>query len=135
MINGLLMNRLFRKVNEPTNWSVCAHFVPKHNGNIRLATDYTVLNKYITTPFTPFPMAADIFQRLRPSSKYFCTLDLKSAFFQMSMDDESQKLKTFLHPNHERYAYTRTPMRLRCSNNELNINTAKILQKSQIYKS
>ena len=128
MIDDLLESGVLEKVTNPTEWCSPAHFVPKSNGKLRLVTDYTRLNKWVKRPIHPFPTATDIFQCLQPNSKYFCTLDLKNAYFQMELDEEAKNLTTFLlpYPVNGRYRYTRAPMGLKSSGDELNTRTDNI---------
>ena len=49
VISDLLKKQVITKVNKPTPWCAPGFFVPKPNGtSIRLVTDYTKLNKFVT---------------------------------------------------------------------------------------
>ena len=95
-------------MDEPTDWVSPAMFVEKANGELRLVTDYTALNKYIRRPIHPFMSAQDTIRQISPEAKYFCTLDAVSGYFQVALDAHASKLTTFLTPWGKK-AYARGP--------------------------
>jgi len=101
---------------EPTDWISPAFFVPKEGGRagVRLVTDYTNLNRFVSRPIHTFPSAQDIMRHIPSEAKFFCKLDCTSGYFQVPLDLESSYLTTFLLPS-GRYRYTGTPMGLNAS--------------------
>ena len=82
---------------EPVSWSDWATpVVPvlKKNGSVRLCGDFKVtLNPELNVEQYPLPKVEDIFASLA-GGKRFSKLDLKDAYLQMFMSDESKRLLT-----------------------------------------
>ena len=69
--------------------------VDKKDGSKRFCVDYRRLNS-VTIPSTyPLPLIDDILPKLG-GSRYFSTLDLRSGYFQVSMDPDSREKTTFV---------------------------------------
>ena len=103
---------------EPTEWCAPAFFVPKGDGvRVRLVTDYTKLNRYVSRPVHPFPSVKEIVQAVPAGTKYFAKMDALHGYFQLAMDEPSSKITTFLLPS-GRYCYLRAPMGLSSSSDE-----------------
>jgi len=67
-------------------------WVRKKNGTLRMCPDYKVhLNQKIYTEDYPLPTPNSIFSKLA-GAKYFSSIDLKDAYWQISIDEESQNL-------------------------------------------
>lgn len=78
---------------EHSEWGTPVVPVVKPNGDIRLCADYKVtLNKLIKDENHPIPRIEDIFSSMA-GGRFFCTLDIKSAYLHMVMDDESSKMQ------------------------------------------
>ena len=98
---------------KPINCSQWSHglvTVPKSNGEIRLTTDLTNLNKFVIPDKHPVPNLSDILLELR-GAKYFTNLDLKKGYFHIELDEESIPLTTTITPSGT-FAYLRLPMGL-----------------------
>ena len=67
--------------------------VPKGDG-IRLCVDYKKINQHIVIDQHPLPTADEIFAHLS-GAKYFSKLDLKSAYHQLEIREESRDLTAF----------------------------------------
>ena len=98
-------------------WRSCVFPVKKDdlmvNGKLepqyRVVTPYFNINKIVNVRATPVPNVKDI-KAAVAGSKYFSAIDLKSAFFQVPIDDESKKLTAFASTGTDLYEYTCIPM-------------------------
>jgi len=124
---------VIERVREPTEWISPAFFVPKSNGSVRLVTDYTKINKFISRPVHPFSSPLDILKGVRASSKVFLKLDAVQGFYQIPLDEESSKLTTFLLPD-GRWKFTRGPMGMNSTSDEWNIRSDDALHDIDIQK-
>ena len=61
---------------------------------IRVVNDFRVLNRYCNKVRFPLPRIDHIFAQLK-GAKYFCCLDLRSAFQQVELDEDSRDYTTF----------------------------------------
>ena len=99
-------------------WCALAFFVPKGHGlHVRLVTDYTKLNRYVSKPVHPFPSVKEIVQAVPAGTQYFAKMDALHSYFQLAMDEPSSKITPFLLPS-GRYRYLRAPMGLSLSSDE-----------------
>ena len=99
---------IIHPIEEPTDW--CAPIVPvlkKDGSSVRITIDFKELNKAIKRELYQIPTLEDLLQRLN-GAKIFSKLDARSGFFQLPLDEESQKLTTFITP-FGRYFYKRLP--------------------------
>ena len=81
-------------------------------------TDYTRLNHYVKRPVHPFPSVQDIvILSILAGSQFFAKMDAIHGYFQLSVEEESSKITTFLLPL-GRYRYLRAPMGLSSSSDE-----------------
>ncbi len=100
-----------------STWLASAHFVPKSNGEMRLVTDFTDLNKWVKRPVHPFSSVKDIKEVIPSYAKVFAVFDAKKGYWQVPLDEESRSYTNFLLP-WGRYRYCRAPMGLNSSNDE-----------------
>ena len=81
----------------PTNWSEWATpvvAIPKADGTVRLCGDYKVtVNPAIKVDKYPLPTTEEIFASLS-GGVIFSKLDLRQAYLQMEVDDDTQKILT-----------------------------------------
>ena len=110
-------SEVIAKVDYPTEWISPAFFVPKPDGRVRLVTDFTGINRFISRPVHPFLCPQDIIKGILPGSKYFITLDAVQGYYQVPLDNESADLTTFLLPD-GKYKFLRAPMGLKPSSDE-----------------
>ena len=79
---------------EPTPWLNPLVVVPKGENEIRVCLDMRNANTAITRTRYPTPTIDDLLNKLR-GAKRFSKLDLKSAFHQLELDNESKYITTF----------------------------------------
>lgn len=86
---------------EPSNSSFNAPLllIPKKNGpdgakNFRLVLDYRLLNNACEIQDFPIPLVKEAIENLN-GAKYFTTLDLYGAFYQIPLDPESRDYTSF----------------------------------------
>ena len=101
------------KVTKPTDWVSSMVVVHKTNGDLRVCLDPRDLNKAIKRPHYPVPTLDDVTSRLS-GCKYFSTLDARSGYWQIQLDDVSSWLTTFNTP-FGRYRYLRMPFGINCA--------------------
>ena len=105
VIADLMASKVIAREEGPSEWCSPAFFVPKPDGKrVRLVTDYTKLNKYVKRPVHPFPSVQDIVQSIPAGSRFFAKMDAIHGYFQLSVEEESSKITTFLRPS-GRYRY------------------------------
>ena len=83
---------------EATDWVHPIVVVPKPNGRIRLRVDLQKLNQYVKRPYYPTRSPNEVVSNIAPSSKFFTTLDAVKGDWQVSLEEESQILTTFITP-------------------------------------
>lgn len=77
-----------------SRWASPVVLVPKPDGGLRICMDCKVsINKCIKTEHYPLPKIDDIFASLA-NCKYFCKIDLKGAYLQLEVSEESKELLT-----------------------------------------
>ena len=85
----------------------------RKNGEPRLCVDYRLLNRKIKADMHPLPHIEDQIDRLS-GKKFFTSLDLKSGFHQIPIDENSIELTAFVTPDGH-YEFLRTPFGLKNS--------------------
>ena len=78
----------------PVSWLANPVLVPKPDGNMRLTVDLRGLNLALLNPHLPIPRVEDIMPMFNGKS-VFSKLDLKTAFHQLELDQESRPLTVF----------------------------------------
>ncbi|XP_065094573.1 uncharacterized protein K02A2.6-like [Ochlerotatus camptorhynchus] len=81
------------KVSEPSSWVSPLVVVVKDTGDIRV--NMRQINKAILRETHPLPTIEDVRWKLN-GAKCFSRLDIKDAFYQLELDDESKPLTTFI---------------------------------------
>ena len=80
-----------------SNWSAPFVGVPKGDGGKRLCVDYRALNASTRTYVWPMPRVEDIFSKLG-KAKFFTTLDLRSGYHHIVLDQDAIKKTAFVTP-------------------------------------
>ena len=115
LIQDLLEAGVIVEVTEVTEWINPAFFVDKPGTipqKIRLVTDYKKLNEVVERPIHPFPTPVNIIESIENTPDIiYAKLDLVHGYFQMSLDERSSYLTTFL-LEWGKYRYLRCPMGL-----------------------
>ncbi|CAF0900533.1 unnamed protein product [Brachionus calyciflorus] len=75
--------------------SSALRIVDKKDGTIRITVDYKPLNKIIKGDSYPLPSIKDLFNKLVESDT-FTRMDIKSAYHQIPVDEESIKFTAFI---------------------------------------
>ena len=83
---------IIHKIGESTDWCSALVVAQRKNGEIRICTDLHNLNCAIKWPVYPIPDVHDTFSRV------YLLLNCTSAFHQICVHSESQKLLTFATP-------------------------------------
>ena len=90
---------LAKDVVEPSHspWCSPVLIVKKPNGENRLCLDSRQLNKVTKRDTYPLPRVSNILDNLK-NAKFLSTIDLKSAFWQISLDEASKEKTAFAVP-------------------------------------
>ncbi|XP_058817423.1 uncharacterized protein K02A2.6-like [Topomyia yanbarensis] len=87
-LKELLAKDIIETVSGPSRWVSPMVVVIKDSGDIRLCIDMRQVNKAILRETYPLPTIEDIRWKLN-GAMYFSRLDIKDAFYQLELDDES----------------------------------------------
>ena len=82
---------------DKSSWQHAMVVVPKKDGQLRITTDLSPLNKYVIPDRYPLPTLSDILLNLK-SASLFTRLDLKKAFYAIRLDEQSRLLTTTATP-------------------------------------
>lgn len=83
---------IIRRSHSP--WSAPILLIPKRDGTKRFCLDFRRLNKIIKPTSYPLPLIEDMLAVLG-QSKYFTSLDLRSAYWQMEIEEEDKPKTAF----------------------------------------
>ena len=112
--NKIIQDQLDMGIIEPSKAGVSStvFLVPKPGGDsFRLVQDFRALNKCIADDHYPLPMVEEQLANI-DKCKYFTSLDMTAAFWQVKLDEESRDATSFMAPM-GLYRFTRLPMGLR----------------------
>ena len=93
-----------------SSWSATIAVVPKGDGGKRLCMDYRALDAITRTYVWPMPRVEDIFSKLG-KAKFFTTLDLRSGYNHIALDQDAIKKSAFVTP-FGKYEYMNVPFGL-----------------------
>ena len=108
MIEEMLDAKIICESSSPYNSPLV--IVPKKDGNIRLCIDYRALNKVTDREQFHIPDSNEIFDQLG-GNKYFSSLDLSKGYYQIGLDESSQRKTAFSTPRGH-YQFLRLPFGL-----------------------
>jgi len=91
-IETLIDNDIIERVEGPTAWVSPAVPIIKKSGEIRLCVDMRRVNEAIMRERYPLPVLEDILDTVR-GNNWFSTVDIKSAYHQIELDEESRKTR------------------------------------------
>lgn len=94
MLNDMLKDGVIEPV-EASEWVSLVIITKKSDGKLRFCVDLHSLNQHVVTDTFPLPNTNELLLSLK-SGKYFSELDLKSAYHQIKLHDESKDLTMFI---------------------------------------
>ena len=100
-------------VTQPTDWVSAMVVAMKKNGTLRVCIDPRSLNKALKRELFPLRTLDDVLPELS-KARVISTIDLKSAFWQVQLDEASSMLTTFATP-YGRHRWLRLPFGLKVS--------------------
>lgn len=95
-------------------WRSSVLVLRKKDASYRWVVDLRGVNKVSKPDAYPMPKVQEILDELR-NAKYLSSIDLKSAFFQIPLDEESKEKTAFVVPGRGLYQFTRMPQGLNSS--------------------
>ena len=102
----------------PAPWISNLVLAPKDDGGLRVTVDMREPNRAIQDTGLPIPRAEDIRKEFA-GCKYFTKLDLRAAFYQLELEEQSRYLTVFPH-NGKLKRHTRLTMGAKPASGELN---------------
>uniref|UniRef100_A0A914XIG2 RNA-directed DNA polymerase n=1 Tax=Plectus sambesii TaxID=2011161 RepID=A0A914XIG2_9BILA len=91
-----------------SDWAAPVVLVDKANGEMRICADYsTRLNAALKIDQYPLPRFEDVFEALNGAT-VFASLDMKDAYLQCELDDDSKRLMT-INTHRGLFKYNRLP--------------------------
>ena len=90
---------VIRKITEPTEWCHPIVLVTKPDSNkLRICLDLTKLNNCVKREYYQLPSVDETLAKIGNKGKIFSKLDANSGYWQMPLNERSQKLCTFITP-------------------------------------
>lgn len=107
---------LILDVVEPSNspWASAVLLVKKPDGSYRWVVDLRAVNRVTKADSYPLPKVNDILDQLR-DAKYISSVDLKSAYFQIPLEESSKEKTAFIIPGRGLFQFKRMPQGLHTS--------------------
>ncbi|UYV78188.1 hypothetical protein LAZ67_16000412, partial [Cordylochernes scorpioides] len=95
-VNKMIENHIVKPSESP--WSSPVILVRKKDGTWRFCVDYRRLNKITKNDVYPLPRIDDALDSLAGSS-YFSTMDLRSGYWQIEVDEKDREKTAFITPD------------------------------------
>ncbi|UYV67564.1 hypothetical protein LAZ67_5001228 [Cordylochernes scorpioides] len=95
-VNKMIENHILKPSESP--WSSPVILVRKKDGTWRFCVDYRRLNKITKKDVYPLPRIDDALDSLAGSS-YFSTMDLRSGYWQIEVDEKDREKTAFITPD------------------------------------
>lgn len=95
-------------------WASAVLLVKKSDGSYRWVVDLRSVNKVTKADSYPLPKVNDILDQLR-DAKYISSIDLKSAYFQIPLEESSKEKTAFIIPGKGLFQFKRMPQGLHTS--------------------
>lgn len=92
-------------------WSSPILLIKKKDSTYRFCVDFRKVNKVTEKDAYPLPYVSAILDRLR-GAKFITSLDVKTAYWQIPMDEESKQYTAFTIPGRGLFQFTRMPFGL-----------------------
>ena len=105
-IKNLRDNNIIKECNSPWNTPLICVW-KKEKQDIRLCLDFRQLNLVTERPAFPMPNIAEILDKLG-GAKYFTSIDLGNAYYQVELDEESKE-KTAFSTKMGQFCFNRMP--------------------------
>lgn len=110
-----------------SKWASPVVIVSKPDGSIRMCVDCKVtINKFLKTDHYPLPRIDDILAALA-GAKYFCILDLREAFAQLAVSEDSQEYLT-INTHLGLYRYRRLIFGVACAPTKFQSTMDRVIQ-------
>ncbi|XP_061713508.1 uncharacterized protein K02A2.6-like [Cydia pomonella] len=93
-LTELLEADIIEEVNGPSQWVSPMVPVLKENGDLRICIDMRRANEAIIRENHPLPTMDELLPHFR-QAKFFSRLDIKNAFHQLEIDEDSRHITTF----------------------------------------
>lgn len=110
-VEDMMKAGIIRRSRSP--WAFPLVVVEKKDNTKRVCVDYRQLNKVTKQNSYPLPRIDEILDRLG-TAKYFSTVDLKSGYFQVPIDEDDRQ-KTAFTCHRGLYEFNRCPFGLSCA--------------------
>lgn len=92
-------------------WSSPILLIRKKDGTYRFCIDFRKVNKVTERDAYPLPYVSSILDRLR-DAQFITSLDIKTAYWQIPMEETSKQYTAFTVPNRGLFQFTRMPFGL-----------------------
>ena len=115
IISTMLEEMEEKDVIEPSTaaWLSPIVLVKKPDGSERMCLDYRKVNQHLQVDIHPLPRLEEMVESAS-GNRYYATLDMKEAYYQVELDEESRNLTTFS-DGISLYRFKRLPFGLSCS--------------------
>ncbi|UYV82809.1 hypothetical protein LAZ67_22000949 [Cordylochernes scorpioides] len=95
-VEKMMETKIIRPSSSP--WASPVILVRKKDGSLRFSVDYHRLNKITKKDVYPLPRIDDALDTLSRSS-YFSTMDMRSGYWQIKVDDKDREKTAFITPD------------------------------------